>query len=76
MIVGETVKDIDIDMPSDSYDTGKYMPTFNAYLTAIVRDSKGKVIIFIDRGLTALQLTLYIFFFHIISIAIPIARSL
>jgi len=44
MIVGETVKDIDIDMPSDSYDTGKYMPTFNAYLTAIVRDSKGKVI--------------------------------
>jgi hypothetical protein len=44
MIVGETVKDIDIDMPRDSYDTGKYMPTFNAYLTAIVRDSKGKVI--------------------------------
>jgi len=44
MMVGETVKDIDIDMPSDSYDTGKYMPTFNAYLTAIVRDSKGRVV--------------------------------
>jgi len=44
MIVGETVKDIDINMPRDSYDTGKYMPTFNAYLTVIVRDSKGKVV--------------------------------
>jgi len=44
MIVGETVKDIDINMPRDSHDTGKYMPTFNAYLTAIVRNSEGKVI--------------------------------
>jgi len=44
MIVGETLKDIDINMPRDAYDTGKYMPTFNAYLTAIVRDSKGRVV--------------------------------
>jgi len=44
MIVGETIKDIDINMPRDAYDTGKHMPTFNAYLTAIVRDAKGRVV--------------------------------
>ena len=43
-MIGETVKDIDISMPRDAYDTGKHTPTFNAYLTIIVRDSKGKVI--------------------------------
>jgi hypothetical protein len=44
MMVGETVKDIDINMPKDAYDTGKHMPTFSAYLTIIVRDSKGRVV--------------------------------
>jgi len=44
MMIGETIKDIDISMPRDAYDTGKHTPTFNAYLTIIVRDSKGKVI--------------------------------
>ena len=44
MMVGKGIEDIDISMPKDAYDTGKHTPTFNAYLTAIVRDSKGKVI--------------------------------
>jgi hypothetical protein len=44
MMIGETVKDIDVRMPRDAYDTGKDMPTFNVYLTVIVRDSKGNVI--------------------------------
>jgi hypothetical protein len=44
MMVGETVKDIDISMPKDAYDTGKYTPTFSAYLTIVVRDSKGRII--------------------------------
>jgi len=43
-MIGETVKDIDISMPRDAYDTGKHTPTLDAYLTIIVRDSKGKVI--------------------------------
>jgi len=44
MMVGETVKDIDVHIPRDAYDTGKDVPTFNVYLTAIVRDSKGNII--------------------------------
>ena len=44
MMIGETMNNIDINMPNDAYDTGKYMPTFNAYLTIIVKDSKGKVV--------------------------------
>ena len=44
MMVGETVKDIDVHIPRDAYDIGKDMPTFNVYLTAIVRDSKGNII--------------------------------
>jgi len=44
MIVGEEVKDINVKVPEDSYDTGKYMPTFSAYIIAIVRDSMGRVI--------------------------------
>jgi hypothetical protein len=44
MIVGGAVKDININMPKDAYDTDKHTPTFNAYLTAVVRDSEGKVI--------------------------------
>jgi len=44
MMVGKGINDIDVDIPSDAYDTGKNMPTFGAYLIAIVRDSTGKVI--------------------------------
>jgi len=44
MMVGKEIHDIDVDMPKDVYDTGKEIPTFDAYLTIIVRDSKGKVI--------------------------------
>jgi hypothetical protein len=44
MIVGKDVGNISAKVPEDAYDTGKYMPTFNVYLTAIVRDSMGRVI--------------------------------
>ena len=44
MMVGKGFNDIDVDIPSDAYDTEKDMPTFKAYLIAIVRDSTGKVI--------------------------------
>ena len=44
MMIGKEIHDIDVDMPKDVYDTGKQIPTFDAYLTIIVRDSKGKVI--------------------------------
>jgi hypothetical protein len=44
MMIGEIVNDIDVHIPRDAYDTGKDMPTFNVYLTAIVRDSKGNII--------------------------------
>jgi hypothetical protein len=44
MIVGKGIANIDIDIPNDAYDTGKDVPTFRAYLTAVVRDSTGKII--------------------------------
>jgi hypothetical protein len=44
MMVGKGAEDIDIRMPKDAYDTGKDGPTFNAYLTVIVRDSEGRII--------------------------------
>jgi hypothetical protein len=44
MMISKGIEDIDIRMPKDAYDTGKDMPTFNAYLIAIVRDSEGKVV--------------------------------
>jgi len=44
MIIGKGVSDIDVDIPNDAYDTEKDIPTFKAYLIAIVRDSTGKVI--------------------------------
>ena len=44
MMVGKGINDINLDMPSDAHDTGKDMPTFSAYLIAIVKDSTGKVI--------------------------------
>jgi len=43
-MVSKGAEDINIRMPEDARDTGNYVPTFNAYLTAIVRDSKGKII--------------------------------
>jgi len=44
MMVGKGINYIDVDIPSDTYDTEKDMPTIKAYLIAIVRDSTGKVI--------------------------------
>jgi hypothetical protein len=44
MMVGKDVSDISVKVPEDAYDTGKHVPTFSAYLTAIVRDSTGRVI--------------------------------
>ena len=44
MMVGKDVSDISFKVPEDTYDTGKHTPTFSAYLTAIVRDSTGRVI--------------------------------
>jgi hypothetical protein len=44
MMVGKGINDIDINVPSDAYNTRKDIPTFNAYLTVVVRDSEGKVI--------------------------------
>jgi hypothetical protein len=44
MMVSKGIEDIDVVMPKDAYDTGKDIPTFRAYLIAIVKDSTGKVI--------------------------------
>ena len=44
MMVGKDVSNISVKVPKDAYDTGKHTPTFSAYLTAIVRDSTGRVI--------------------------------
>jgi hypothetical protein len=44
MMIGKGVEDIDITMPKDVYGTGKDIPTFNAYLTVVVRDSEGRVV--------------------------------
>jgi hypothetical protein len=44
MMIGEEIKDVDINMPKDAYDTNKQIPTFNAYLKIVVRDSQGKII--------------------------------
>jgi len=44
MIIGEGIKDIIFKVPNDSQDNGKYEPTLNSYLIAIVRDSKGNII--------------------------------
>jgi len=44
MMVGKDVDGISVKVPEDAHDTGKHMPTFSAYLTAIVRDSTGRVV--------------------------------
>jgi hypothetical protein len=44
MMVSKGVEDIDIKVPKDAYDTGRDIPTFNAYLIAVVRDDKGRII--------------------------------
>jgi len=44
MMVGKGIEDIDVAMPRDAYDTGKDTPTFNAYLTVIVRGPEGRVV--------------------------------
>jgi len=43
-MVGKEADDINIGMPEDAYDIGNHIPTFSAYLMAIVRDSEGKII--------------------------------
>jgi len=44
MMIGKGVEDIDIRMPKDVYDSDRHEPTFNVYLTVVVRDKKGRVI--------------------------------
>jgi hypothetical protein len=44
MMVSKGIEDIDFVIPKDAYDTGKDIPTFNAYLTVVVKDSEGRVI--------------------------------
>ena len=44
MMVGKGIEDVDITMPRDAYNIGKDTPTFNAYLTIVVRDSEGRVV--------------------------------
>jgi len=44
MMISKGIEDIDARMPKDAYDTGKDTPTFNAYLTVVVRDPEGKVV--------------------------------
>jgi len=44
MMVSKGIENTDFVMPKDAYDTGKDMPTFDAYLTIIVRDSEGKIV--------------------------------
>jgi len=43
-MLGEGIRDINIDVPRDAYDTGKEVPIFSAYLIAVVRDSEGKIV--------------------------------
>ena len=44
MLIGKDVSDISVKVPEDAHNTGKHMPTFSAYLIAIVRDSTGRVV--------------------------------
>jgi len=44
MMVSKGIEDIDITIPRDAYNTDKDTPTFNAYLTVVVRDSGGRVV--------------------------------
>jgi hypothetical protein len=44
MIIGENLDSLDIKVPSDVYHTQKDLPTLNAYLTIIVKDSNGNII--------------------------------
>jgi hypothetical protein len=44
MIVGENLNSLDVKMPNYAYYVQKDSPTFNAYLTLIVRDSNGNIV--------------------------------
>jgi len=44
MIVGENLNSFDVKVPSDAYYTQKDSPTFNAYITIIVRDSNRNIV--------------------------------
>jgi len=43
-MVGKGISDISVKVPEDVHDIGKHIPTLGVYLTAIVRDSQGRVI--------------------------------
>jgi hypothetical protein len=43
-MIGKGINNINVDIPNDAYDMGRDIPTFRAYLIALVRDSMGKVI--------------------------------
>jgi len=44
MMVGKVVEDTNIQVPHDAYPQDKDRPTFEAYLTIIVRDEKGDIV--------------------------------
>jgi len=44
MMIGKMVDDIDVRMPEDVHDVGKHIPTLNAYLIVVVRDSRGNIV--------------------------------
>jgi len=44
MIVGKEIDDVNVKIPNDAFNAGDHEPTFNVYLTAIVRDSEGRII--------------------------------
>lgn len=43
-MLGEGIRDINIEVPRDAYNTGKEVPIFSAYLIAVMRDSEGKIV--------------------------------
>ena len=44
MIIGENTNNFDIKMPGGAYYAQKDLPTFNAYITIVVKDSNGNII--------------------------------
>jgi len=44
MMIGRGFEDVNVKMPDDTFDASSHEPTFNVYLTAVVRDSEGKII--------------------------------
>jgi len=44
MMIGKGIEDINVRIPDDAFNVSNYEPTFNVYLTAVVRDSEGRII--------------------------------